>query len=613
MCSNELAMIIQEFEDGLYNSDEDEEGHSNITKKHHENTPSFQKRFFEDVTKLYNNLTCNPFELCELTRIDDTSVIFDPVITGDIKLLAEKGEQQFETFWNDRLIYAKVAISDTVKKNKLHMMSDAAATSQPKDPTLTQAMVTKLRAACAVRQHHATIFFQSEIFGIAQSISTDSRSLYHGNKSDILKRFEKETQLPIHERNAALIIDLSVIVQIMAQQKCTTFKEFSRKIYRYIMNLATESKVERIDIVADRYFEDSLKGATRRERGSGCRFMFDDDTKFPDDFYSNFSKNSKNKDDFNKYLAQKFLIFHESQIILVITFNDSILSNVVLHEPLISSCTSEEADQRTIRHAINLADKGYQHIQIRSVDTDVLILSIAHSETIFEKGANTFYVNSGSGKFFNIKSISDKLGKDVCKALPFFHSFTGCDTVSSFYSHGKCRFFDVWMVQNKVNGELTNLFKTLSEMPSEVTDTHIKKLGSFLMKVYDIKAKCDVTIDIFRMNQFCKSTTFNPRNLIISKKGLLQHTKRACLQAGWIWKECEANVQAPCPTNWGWIRDSNDGSFLPKWQVDMDIFDINAIITTCTCGPGRCETCKCSKKDMKCIQFCNCLRNCKNA
>ena len=30
-------------------------------------------------------------------------------------------------------------------------------------------MVTKLRAACVARQKHAEIFFQSEIFGIAQS------------------------------------------------------------------------------------------------------------------------------------------------------------------------------------------------------------------------------------------------------------------------------------------------------------------------------------------------------------------------------------------------------------------------------------------------------------
>ena len=72
-------------------------------------------------------------------------------------------------------------------------MRNAAITSLPKDPTPTQAMVTKLRVACVARQKHAEIFFKSEIFGIAQSISTDSRSLYHGSKSDILKRFEKET------------------------------------------------------------------------------------------------------------------------------------------------------------------------------------------------------------------------------------------------------------------------------------------------------------------------------------------------------------------------------------------------------------------------------------
>ena len=104
------------------------------------------------------------------------------------------------------------------------------------------------------------------------------------------------------------------------------------------------------------------------------------------------------------------------------TFNDSILSNAVLHEPLISSCTSEVADQRIICHAINLADKGYQHIQIHSTDTDVIILSIAYSEIIFSKGVNVLNVNCGSGKFYYVKSISVQLGADVCKVkfYPFF-------------------------------------------------------------------------------------------------------------------------------------------------------------------------------------------------
>ena len=82
------------------------------------------------------------------------------------------------------------------------------------------------------------------------------------------------------------------------------------------------------------------------------------------------------------------MILLESDVILVVTYNDSLLSNAVSDEPLISSCTSEEADQRIIRiicHAINLADKGYQHIQIRSADRDVIIVSIAHSEIILSK------------------------------------------------------------------------------------------------------------------------------------------------------------------------------------------------------------------------------------
>ena len=187
------------------------------------------------------------------------------------------------------------------------------------------------------------------------------------------------------------------------------------------------------------------------------------------------------------------MILQESDVILVVTFNDSILSNAVLNEPLISSCTSEEADQCIIRHAINLIDKRYQHFQIRSADTDVTILSVAHSKIIFSNGVNVLNVNCGSGKFYNVKSISVQLSADVCKALLFFHAFTGCDTVSSSYNHGKCKFFDTWMKLNKVNGELTELFKYLSSTPDQIKSTDVDLLGSFLMKVSQQNSKRDIS------------------------------------------------------------------------------------------------------------------------
>ena len=78
---------IQEFENKLYDADDKDEEDFNSTKKHHEDTLSFQKRLFEDAAKLYRNFTCNLFQLGELTEIDDTSERFDPRIISDTKLL----------------------------------------------------------------------------------------------------------------------------------------------------------------------------------------------------------------------------------------------------------------------------------------------------------------------------------------------------------------------------------------------------------------------------------------------------------------------------------------------------------------------------------------------
>ena len=192
------------------------------------------------------------------------------------------------------------------------------------------------------------------------------------------------------------------MVKIIAQQTFRTFKEFSTNVYKNIMSLGVEIKAERTDIAADQYFKNSLKGGAQKDRGTGSQFVFNGETKFPNDFIDSFSKNSKNKDNLNKNLAQKFLILHESDIILVVILSDFMLSNAALHEPLISSCTSEETDQRIISHAINLADKGCQHIEIRSADTDVIILSVAQGEIIFSKGGNVLNVNCGSGKFYNV-------------------------------------------------------------------------------------------------------------------------------------------------------------------------------------------------------------------
>ena len=96
---------------------------------------------------------------------------------------------------------------------------------------------------------------------------------------------------------------MSVIVRSQAEiatKYCNNFKSFAVTILSNINNYASVSK--RIDIVADLYYNLSIKGATRINRGSGARFPFDGDSSLPTDF-NFFLKNTENKSDLNLLLA----------------------------------------------------------------------------------------------------------------------------------------------------------------------------------------------------------------------------------------------------------------------------------------------------------------------
>ena len=62
--------------------------------------------------------------------------------------------------------------------------------------------------------------------------------------------------------------------------------------------------------------------------------------------------------------------------------------------------------------------------------------------------------------------IARGLGPDRSIALPMFHAFTGCDTVSSFGGRGKKTAWDTW----KTFDNVTRAFCTLATTPDAVDD-----------------------------------------------------------------------------------------------------------------------------------------------
>ena len=94
------------------------------------------------------------------------------------------------------------------------------------------------------------------------------------------------------------------------------------------------------------------------------------------------------------------------------------------------ACSHEEADRRMLFHAKKDA------MVIVCEDTDVLVLATAIAEQI---GVPIYQRrgNQSRTRYINVSSLRNALGDRVAKCLPWMHSFTGCDTVSTFAGKGK--------------------------------------------------------------------------------------------------------------------------------------------------------------------------------
>ena len=103
----------------------------------------------------------------------------------------------------------------------------------------------------------------------------------------------------------------------------------------------------------------------------------------------------------------------------------------------LAPCTHEEANTRIILHLEDAARKEYETVLIRTVDTYVVVLAIA---VVDHPDISELSITFDTGKnfqYFAIHEMAKVLGPQHCLALPMFHAFTGCDTVSSFGRRGK--------------------------------------------------------------------------------------------------------------------------------------------------------------------------------
>lgn len=189
----------------------------------------------------------------------------------------------------------------------------------------------------------------------------------------------------------------------------------------------------------------------------------------------------------------------------------------------------------------------------------------------------------------------ENLSDDIRSALPFFHAYTGCDTVSSFYGIGKTRAWNVWMKMP----DITQVFNNLSNS-MEIQDEDFQMIEWFTVLMYD-------TTSTTRSVNECRRILFTKRNRSIENipptaDALKLHVKRAILQT-MIWKQClQREMEIPPFTSFGWKRSSSCG-YEPLWTTIPEVTKACSELMCCHCKTMCVRNCRCESNNRLCTSL----------
>ena len=121
---------------------------------------------------------------------------------------------------------------------------------------------------------------------------------------------------------------------------------------------------------------------------------------------------------------------------------------------------------------------GFRNVVVKTVDTDVVTLLLAHLSLLDSPYETEVDFNFGKDRrFYKINDICSRITPEQQLALLFFFTFTGCDITSSFFDISKSTWWNVWCQ----NAYITETFTKLSWTPDKVEENDLSLIESMYM------------------------------------------------------------------------------------------------------------------------------------
>ena len=315
VCGPELARCIHEFEAALPFNDEDEENDDDAEikdkdSKHHEQSNSQQQLFSVQVlnlVKVFNTME-NPFkeETKDLMVLDTRDTVDEDAIRL-ISTIETLGLNQFNDFLSNHLKTKEMYVFDPIKRNNFNLF-----TPGKKKVNKDKSKISSLKKNChlflqlcitsQVRDSKLDELFCHENQQFPPSLSDDGM-LRSGNKSDLLACFEELSEAS-HDKPVvqSIVMDGPAIVNMPRPVNCSTFKEYSTKVFLPFISRQFGNVCQRVDIVWYAYVKNSLISTAKCKRGLGIRRRVLPDSKIPSNWHS-FLRVHQNKEELFRFLA----------------------------------------------------------------------------------------------------------------------------------------------------------------------------------------------------------------------------------------------------------------------------------------------------------------------
>ena len=569
-------------------------------RKHKDLRPAEVKKGEKQVNKTVDAVKSfmNPFDVPEETRLYclSSGAAASSDIETDVLRAETAGEEAKKQFIRDRL-EKKDHFFDPVKQMRLKTMGDrkkAVKLTTAKNKVIEYRQQGNIFLQLLMRSQEGGKVEIEDLMKYPLTPVPYSLATADGffNKTDKSKGFHylmKDVEnSPMPSSETSLIIEDGNAVFHYLKEVPANFKQICHKILDML------PKKSDVVFSTDMYYPDSVKSVERRRRGCAEKLVLQGElTKRPGDWQT-FLTNDENKlqlirlilrvwsDDevADKYKDRKLILVAEGH---AYSFESDDQQQHTLVQELESLYSNqEETDSRVVLYCKYAHEQGYEHVRVRSPDTDIFFILLHHAKTML----CTIYFDTGTGnhkRLINITELVADYTQEYCTALTAVHVFSHCDSTSAFKGVGKIK-------PIKLLQKLPRFQRVLASLGEEwtVSDELVDELEAFTCTIYGksrshsidevrstlIKERChnkDGTINVKKKVELC--------SLPPCRKALIQHIRRANYQMA-IWRRADTPImEVPKPTDGhGWLMDGDsnmvplwfDGDCVPEFLIDDD-------------------------------------------